>query len=143
MTPLFVKLSRKKNTLTIIIISLVLYLLGFNLLAIASTIIIFVISIIIFSLGESLNATNNDYFIANHTPIGHRARFSTFISIIQGAGYACGPLLGGQLLELISFREVYHIVSALIIFCIFALIYVRHTYIRDGEQIVPQDISQS
>lgn len=142
-TPLFVKLSRKKNTLTVIILSLALYLLGFNLLAIASTIILFVISVIVFSLGESLNATNNDYFIANHTPIGHRARFSTVISIIQGAGFAFGPLLGGQLLEIISFREVYYIVSGLIVFCIIALIYVRHTYIRDGEQIVPQDKLQS
>ncbi len=138
-TPLFVKLSKKKNTLTIIIISFILYLLGFNLIAIASTILIFVLGMIIFSLGESLHATNNDYFIANHTPMGHRARFSTLISIIQGSGYAIGPLVGGQLLEFLSFRKVYGIVSIIITVCIFFLLYVRHTYIRDNEPILPEN----
>ncbi|MDC7250306.1 MAG: MFS transporter [Sphaerochaetaceae bacterium] len=137
-TPFFVKLSKQKNTLTIIILSFILYLLGFNLLAIASTILIFVLSVITFSLGEALHATNNDYFIANHTPMGHRARFSTLISIIQGSGYAIGPLVGGQLLEIFSFKEVYAIVSIIIIICIFSLIYVRHTYIRDNEPILPK-----
>jgi MFS family permease len=136
-TPLFVKLSKKKNTLTIIIISFILYLLGFNLLAIATTILIFVFGMIVFSLGESLHATNNDYFIANHTPMGHRARFSTLVSIIQGSGYAIGPLVGGQLLEFFSFKEVYGIVSIMIILCVLFLIYVRHTYIRDNEPILP------
>lgn len=137
-TPLFVKLSRKKNTLTAIILSFVLYLIGFNFLAIGSVLIVYVLGVITFSLGESLNATNNDYFIANHTPMGHRARFSTLISIIQGSGYAIGPLVGGQLLEIFTFKEVYHIVSMIVIFCIFALTYLRHTYIRDGDPITPK-----
>ena len=141
-TPLFVKLSRKKNTLTALILSFVLYLIGFNFLAIGSVLIVYILGVITFSLGESLNATNNDYFIANHTPMGHRARFSTLISIIQGSGYAFGPLVGGQLLEIFTFKQVYHIVSLIVIFCIIALTYLRHTYIRDGEPILPKEQSE-
>lgn len=139
-TPLFVKLSRKRNTLTAVILSFTLYMLGYNLLAITTTLFVFVIGVIVFSLGESLNATNSDYFIANHTPIGHRARFSTMTNMIQGSGHALGPLLGGLLLSVFSFRIVFLIVSVLALLCIFALIYLRHTYIRDNEPIMPVSI---
>jgi MFS family permease len=136
-TPLFVKLTRKKNTLTAIIISFILYLIGFNLFSIASVLLVFVLGMIVFTLGESLNATNNDYFIANHTPLGHRARFSTLTSIIQGTGYALGPLVGGQLLERVGYKNTYYFVSVITVLCIIALMYVRHTYLRDNEPIRP------
>lgn len=136
-TPFIVKLTKKKNTLTVIIISFLIYLIGFNILAIASYVILFALGVIVFSLGESVNATNNDYFIANHTPLGHRARFSTVISILQGAGYALGPLFGGQLLEYFTFKQSIYIISAVVLLCISSMIYIRHLYIRDNEIIVP------
>lgn len=136
-TPFVVKLTKKKNTLTVIIISYLLYLVGFNILTIASYVILFALGVIIFSLGESVNATNNDYFIANHTPLGHRARFSTLITILQGSGFALGPLFGGELLDNYNFNQSIYIISIIILFCISSMIYIRHIYIRDNEIIIP------
>ncbi|MGD1821676.1 MAG: MFS transporter [Pleomorphochaeta sp.] len=136
-TPFIVKLTKKKNTLTVIIISFLIYLLGFNILAIGTYVFLFALGVIVFSLGESVNATNNDYFIANHTPLGHRARFSTVISILQGAGFALGPLVGGILLDYFSYKESLYFISVIILICVALMIYVRYLYIRDNEVIVP------
>ncbi|MGD1819293.1 MAG: MFS transporter [Pleomorphochaeta sp.] len=136
-TPFIVKLTHKKNTLTVMVISFILYLLGFNILTITAVAIIFGLGVIVFSVGESVHATNNDYFVANHTPLGHRARFSTIVNIIQGTGYAVGPYISGLLLDTYSYKQVIHIVSAVVLFCVLAMLYLRHTYIRDGETIVP------
>ncbi len=138
-TPLIVKLTKKKNTLTIIIISYVLYLIGFNILTISTIVVIFGLGIVIFSLGESTNVTNHEYFVANHTPLTHRARFSTVISILQGAGYAIGPLIGGELLEYFSHKHTIYIVSIIILVCMTLMFILRGIYIKSGDTIVPTE----
>lgn len=138
-TPLAVKLSKKKNTLSIIIISFIVYLIGFNILTISSMVLIFGLGIVIFSIGESTHATNHEYFVANHTPLTHRARFSTVISILQGAGYAFGPLVGGELLSYFSHSKTIYIVSILILLCISLMLILRGIYLRSGETIVPTE----
>lgn len=55
----------------------------------------FVISTIIWTVGEIINATNIGVYIANHTPISHRGRFSVIINIISGTGGAISPYIMG------------------------------------------------
>jgi MFS family permease len=51
----------------------------------------------VYTLGEVIDATNTQYYIANNTPMSHRARFNAVLPVVMGTGHAIAPLIGGQI----------------------------------------------
>lgn len=121
-TPLAVIKTKNKNPLVAIAIAILLYSIGFFILANTMTFYLIGMGVIIFTLGEVLHATNNDYFVANHTPLTHRARFSSVLMILQGTGFAVGPLFGGILLDNLDFKMTFYITSILTFICFSLLV---------------------
>lgn len=115
-TPLIVLLFKKRNALLNISTAGIAYVLGFGLYAFTQNIIIILLLVIVWTCGEVLCATNSGVFIANNTPLTHRARFQSIYEIIQGTGRAIGPLLMSSFLLNHSYSQGWLLVS-LVSFC--------------------------
>ena len=88
---------RKYHPLRNIAIAGVLFAIGFSFMGLAKSPIWLFVLTIVFTLGEVIDATNSNYYIANNTPISHRARFSAILPVIMGFGHGIAPLIGGQI----------------------------------------------
>ena len=97
-TPLLVSKLRRFHPLANTVISGLLYAVAFSLYAFAKLPLSFLILTAVFTLGEIISATNEHFYIANNTPISHRARFSAILPIIMGTGHAIAPLVGGAII---------------------------------------------
>jgi len=110
-TPLMVLLFKKRNALLNISTAGIGYVLGFGLYAFTQNIIVILLLVIVWTCGEVLCNTNTGVFIANHTPLTHRARFQSIYEIIQGTGRAIGPLLMSSFLLNHSYSQGWLLVS--------------------------------
>lgn len=88
---------RKYHPLRNIATAGVLYAIGFACMGLAHTPAWLYVLTVIFTLGEVVDATNTHYYIANNTPMSHRARFSAILPVIMGLGHGIAPLIGGQI----------------------------------------------
>jgi MFS family permease len=60
-----------------------------------------------------LSATNTGVYIANRTPISHRARLQAIYEIIQGTGRAIGPMIIGWYLMGNTIEDSWLLIGAL------------------------------
>jgi MFS family permease len=74
---------------------------------------LYLVSTVIWTIGEVLTATNINVYIANHTPVSHRGRFSSLLPVISDAGFALSPPIFGMLIESVSLRAIWPIVGFL------------------------------
>ncbi|NCC64625.1 MAG: MFS transporter, partial [Spirochaetia bacterium] len=96
--PLLVSKLRRFHPLSNTVVSGLLYVVGFSLFAFAKLPLVFYLLTVIFTLGEIISATNEHFYVANNTPISHRARFSAILPIIMGTGHAIAPMVGGMII---------------------------------------------
>lgn len=68
---------------------------GFGLLFFSASYPLLVLSTVVWSLGEILTNTNSFVYIADHTPISHRGRFTALLSFFPGIGLFLGPATMG------------------------------------------------
>ncbi len=94
-TPIIVALTKRINPIINLVMASVCYVIGFGMYAFTKSLGIFVLSVVIWTIGEVLSATNTGVYIANRTPISHRARLQAIYEIIQGTGRAIGPMIIG------------------------------------------------
>ena len=87
---------KKSHPLRNIALAGVLYAFGFACMGLARTPLWFYLLTVVYTLGEVVDATNTHYYIANNTPMSHRARFSAILPVIMGTGHAIAPVIGGQ-----------------------------------------------
>ncbi len=107
---------RKYHPLRNIAVAGILFAIGFSCMGLTSTPLVFYLLTIVFTLGEVIDATNSHYYIANNTPISHRARFSAILPVIMGFGHGIAPLVGGHISSRYGLQIVWMVVgiSALI-----------------------------
>jgi MFS family permease len=99
LTPFAVSKLRRFNPLANIVIAGVFFTVGFSLFGIASLPWMFYVLAVVYTTGEVISATNVNYYVANNTPISHRARFSAIMPIIMGFGQGVAPMIGGAISE--------------------------------------------
>ncbi len=76
-----------------------LYGLGFGLLVLPVGFFLVILSTIVWTWGEILAATNINVYIASKTPVSHRGRVNSLVSIVTNTGSLSGPLLAGLLIR--------------------------------------------
>lgn len=84
---------------------------GFWMIGLAKTPLLLYVSTAIWTLGEIVNATNDETYVASHTPITHRGRFRTVIQFIGGAGFALSPAIMGDLIETRGLAPVWPLIG--------------------------------
>lgn len=60
---------------------------------------LFLVSTTIWTFGEIVNATNEQVYVANHTPMSHRGRFNAILPLIGGLGFALSSPVTGRVIE--------------------------------------------
>jgi len=98
-TLLLSRLTAKTPVLVIMAIASALYGLGFGLLAMPAGFFLVMVSTIIWTWGEVLAATNINVYVASKTPMSHRGRVNSFVSIITNIGSLSGPTLAGFIIR--------------------------------------------
>lgn len=90
-----------KNTKPIINIAFagILYAIGFGVIYIITNEILLILSTIVWTLGEIIQTINTSVYVANNSPITHRARFSGIISFITDIGFIISPIIMGYYIK--------------------------------------------
>lgn len=127
-TPIIIKISNNKHPLRDIAFGNILYSISFFLLGFTTIYIFIAILVIIFSLGEAISVSNHEFFVTNQTPIGHRARFSSIKTILEGAGFAIGPLLGGRIIDNYGYTTIFISSSIILAISFIAIEIIRILY---------------
>jgi len=73
-----------------------LYAVGFGAVGLASAAWSLAATTLVWSVGEVFIATNWRVYVAAHSPSSHRARVSSALQLVFGAGFVFGPLLAGR-----------------------------------------------
>ncbi len=129
-TPILVKLSNNKHPLRDIVISFLLYAISYLVMGYTTTYIYFATLMILSTVGEVLSATNFEYFFTNQTPMGHRARFSSIRIILEGSGFALGPLFAGIIIKNHGYTFIFVASAIILLLCAIALEFLRMAYKR-------------
>jgi MFS family permease len=103
---LLVVTLRRFHPLRNIAIAGLFYAVGFTLLGWAHSPLFLYLLSVVYTIGEVIDATNNNFYVANNTPLSHRGRFSSFFPLLMGVGHAIAPAVGG----LLSSRYNLHVV---------------------------------
>lgn len=106
-------LTRKVRAIYNVSIAGIFFAVGFGMLFFVKSFWMFVISTIIWTIGEIINATNIGVYIANHTPISHRGRFSSIIHIISGTGGSIAPYIMGGFIAKNGVNNVWPVIFIL------------------------------
>ncbi|XMB87265.1 MFS transporter [Mycoplasmatota bacterium WC44] len=101
-TPIL-KLTEKYSIETKIIVGGLCYLIGFGMLAFINNISLFILSSIIWTIGEIFISPNSKLYIASHSPITHRGRFSSIFMLTNKVASILGFIIAGYLIENYSF----------------------------------------
>lgn len=94
-SPIITILMRRVKPTKVIACGGVLYAIAFGMLSLINNYYFYFISIFILTIGEVMISINKSTFIANNTPASHRARISSIVTMITGAGFALGPIVMG------------------------------------------------
>lgn len=124
-TPFLVLLTKKNKPLTNLAISGFLYMIGFGLYGVTDQLVLFYLFTVIWTMGEIISATNTGVYIANNSPISHRARFQSIFDIIQGTGRAIGPLMIGYYLVDHSINQAWALIALICLTASIAIIILR------------------
>lgn len=125
LTTILTAVTRKVKPLLNIVISSLLYAIGFGMLFYVNSFKLLVLSTVIWTAGEILASTNKGVYIADHTPISHRGRFNSIIPIIIGSGNMLSPLILGGVIERNGVNIIWPItfylalISAIMIFILY------------------------
>lgn len=98
-TLFFISFFKKLNPVINVCISGILYAAGFGIIYIAKSFSLFMISTIIWTLGQIINFIYSYVYMAEHSPITHRGRFSALFPFISQAGFALAPMLSGLFIK--------------------------------------------
>ncbi len=121
LTTVITLLTRKLRPVFNVSIAGIFYAIGFGMLFFVQSFWMFVLSTIIWTVGEIINATNIGVYIANHTPITHRGRFNSIISIISGTGGAIAPYIMGGFVASRGVTCVWPVIFLISLFASFSM----------------------
>lgn len=111
LTPIMTRITIKSKPTKSIAQGGLLYTLSFAILIFVAPLSMFYLSIIVMTFGETMITVNNNAFISGMTPPQYRGRVSGIFQIIYGAGFATGPFIIGILLDYISTRAVWTVIT--------------------------------
>ena len=114
-TPIITTVLHKIKALKAIAIGGIFYTLSFGMFGYINKLPMFFISIFIMTLGEIMISTNQGTFVANHTPSSHRGRINSILPIISGTGYACGPMVMGNVSSSFGYTVTWTIISIIML----------------------------
>lgn len=110
--PIIIQRLRSRNKMGNLSLAGVFYIIGFTLMGYVTQIWMYYVLAVIFTIGEIISATNVHTYIADHTPMSHRSRFSAIMPVIMGTGGALAPMLAGNISAARGLQSVWPVIGA-------------------------------
>jgi len=107
MTIFITVISRKNRSILNVSLSGIFFAMGFGILYWVSQFNWLLVSTFIWTMGEILIRTNAGVYIANHSPVTHRGRFNSLVSISESVSRIIGPLIFGYIITNLGIRQVW------------------------------------
>lgn len=105
MTMFITVISRKNRPILNISLSGIFFAIGFGMLYWVSQFNWLLVSTFIWTIGEILIRTNAGVYIANHSPVTHRGRFNSLVSISGCVSRIIGPPAFGYIITNLGIRK--------------------------------------
>jgi MFS family permease len=138
MTMLITQATRKWKALNAMAAAVLLYAVGFGMIAVISSMLLYILSTIIWTIGEIIIVTNFGVYIANNTPQNYRARFNAVSSLSWAIGAALGTSLVGRYMDFFGVKAVWPLVFILGLLSSAAMylleVRTRKTIVTDSQQ---------
>jgi MFS family permease len=144
-TVFIMSLTNKNLPIINIMLASLLFTFGFGMLYFVHDFWLFVVSTIIWTIGEIILVVNVNLFLANRTPINHRARFNAVFPIISHIGIVFSPPLLGLFIDEFSARDVWvlcFILAGVSMFTLY-LFHMKTREINSAEIIEPNTIGNN
>jgi len=109
-TPIM-KLTQNLKIETKIIIGGLCYLVGFGMLAFVNSVPLFLLSAVIWTFGEINISPNSKLYIANHSPITHRGRFSSLFMLVNKGASILGFFIAGYIIQVYNFQIMWIVMA--------------------------------
>lgn len=93
------KLTMKVRPIINMAVAGMLYGIGFGMMFYMDFLWLYFVAAFIFTLGEILDVTNSGVYVANNSPVTHRGRFNSIITLVATAGSAFGPFVWGMFID--------------------------------------------
>ena len=124
-TPIIMKYTKSHHQFNCMALGCLLYFIGFGAYGYIKALPLYYISVVIWSIGEILISTGAGVFIAQHSPASHVARFQSQYDMARSVGRGVGPLIFGELLTVLNYRQVWTLDA---IACIIMAVYCWFIY---------------
>lgn len=111
LTPFLIHWTQKNSAILNVGLSNLFYFIAVLMLGVQASLPWYLAMMLVWSAGEILQVTNYSVYLANHTPENYRGRFNSMINIIQGTGYAVGPMIMGRYLKTHTTWEVWPMIQ--------------------------------
>ena len=116
LTAPIIKLFEKMSITMKICVGGLFYAVGFGMLGFTrGSLSFFYLSVLIWTFGEILISPSTKVFIANHTPISHRGRFSSVFDLTRQLGGVLGLNIAGYVIQVYSIETMWIIMGAIAI----------------------------
>lgn len=107
-TPILTALLHRIKPLDNMAIGQLCYAVGFGMLFFSfNSPVLFILSTIIWTTGEILNVINSGVFVANHTPVNYRGRFSAWFATARTIGNTASPMFSGLILGGLGLKSIW------------------------------------
>lgn len=106
-TPIIMKYTKTHHQFNCMALGALLYCIGFGAYGYIKALPLYFVAVVIWSIGEILISTGAGVFIAEHSPASHVARFQSQYDMARSVGRGVGPLLFGQLLMALNYRQTW------------------------------------
>ena len=107
MTMFITIISRKNRPILNVTFSGILFAIGFGMLYWVSQLNWLLVSTFIWTMGEILIQTNVRVYIANHSPVTHRGRFNSLVTISESVSRIIGPPVFGYIIIYLGIQQVW------------------------------------
>lgn len=98
-TTMVLRLTKRLAPALTVAVSGAFFALGFGMIGLVRSLPLLVLSTFVWTIGEILGATSTSAYIANHSPMTHRARINSIAPIVMWSGQVIGPPVAGRLIE--------------------------------------------
>lgn len=126
LTPFIMSVTKNMPPIVNVMVASVTYVFGFGMMAFTQNLVWFYMAAVIWTIGEIIATVNTGVYIANHSPVNHRGRFSSVIGLIKFAGRSGAPAIMGLYMMGHNMSQGWLLVSGIAFGCAIAF-YILYT----------------
>jgi MFS family permease len=115
LTPLLTALTKKFQSLPVMAAGGIFYLAAFLIFGFNRILALFFAGAVLLTVGQILVNINSNLYIAQRTPKEYIGRANSLLSLVNGIGFATGPIIAGHALLIFNFAQTWSAIAGLML----------------------------